>query len=382
MTKFVAGLLGAGLLVTAGCSSGDTETIFVDGGVRVVFGDAGPVVFGDAGPVVFGDASTPTDQTPLSLEAGGARSVAEGTVFELAVGFTPAAGATSHTAMITWGDGQTEAGTVDLAEGTVSGTHTYDDDLVGMVTVSIDDDLGASVSDSFEITVRNVPPTVSVGSAENSSGTLDLTMVTFVDPSAADTHTATIDWGDGATEAGTITSNPSGVTGAHTYAADGSYLVSVTVTDDDGGADTGLFAVHVMQAVTPPADRIELAVGAPTGAGPFTVPVTMASLGAAEAAAIQVDVFYERALLELQVIRPGAASQSAGKQMTRRGDRILIFGEDATPIGDGTLFELVFDAQPAASGMTVPVDLIGGTAASPSAAPTPTLTSLGNVVVP
>ena len=395
MTKLAVGLLSAGLLATAGCSSGDTETVFVDGGVKIVFGDAGPViygdaapviygdatvVFGDAGPVVSGDAADPVDRTPLSIEAGGPRSVVEGATFELAVGFTPAAGASTHTATIAWGDGTTEVGVVDATEGTISGSHTYTDDLQGMVTVTIADDLGGSVSDGFELTVVNAPPTVTVGSSENSDGTLDLTMVSFVDPSADDTHTASIDWGDGTTEAGTIAANA--VTGSHTYTADGSYLVAVTVTDDDGGTDTGYFAVHVMRAATPPANRVELTVGAATGAGPFVLPVNMASIGAAEAAAIQVDVFYDRTLLELTEVRPGGAATAANKRVTSLRNRVLVFGDDATAIGDGTLVELVFTADAAAAGMTVPIELVGGAAASPTASAHPTLSSAGDVVVP
>jgi hypothetical protein len=54
--------------------------------------------------------------------------------------------------------------------------------------------------------------------------------------------TATIDWGDGSTSSGTITSlgtQAYGVTGTHTYTQAGSYMVQVQVTDDGGNSLQG-----------------------------------------------------------------------------------------------------------------------------------------------
>jgi PKD repeat protein len=69
-------------------------------------------------------------------------------------------------------------------------------------------------------------------------------LATFVEhnPSAtASQYTATINWGDGTTTTGTVSERFSGefdVYGSHTYATAGVYLVSVTITDSDGGAWT------------------------------------------------------------------------------------------------------------------------------------------------
>ena len=55
------------------------------------------------------------------------------------------------------------------------------------------------------------------------------------DDTAAD-YTATVNWGDGTTTAGTITANTSGgfdVAGAHTYAEEGYSFVTLTISDPD-----------------------------------------------------------------------------------------------------------------------------------------------------
>lgn len=54
-----------------------------------------------------------------------------------------------------------------------------------------------------------------------------------------DTHTATIDWGDGTIELGAVDET----SGSGTIA--GSHGVTVTVTDKDGSSDTSGFSVEV-----------------------------------------------------------------------------------------------------------------------------------------
>jgi VCBS repeat-containing protein len=79
---------------------------------------------------------------------------------------------------------------------------------------------------------------------------------TFNDLGTLDTHTATIDWGDGHVTEGSVSESPFGppgstegadgtITGSHTYTKAGVYTVKVTVTDDDGASRTDTLTITV-----------------------------------------------------------------------------------------------------------------------------------------
>ena len=67
--------------------------------------------------------------------------------------------------------------------------------------------------------------------------TVSLTAM-FTDADAGDTHTATIDWGDGTTSNGVVNELTGVVTGDHRYATGGLFVVTVQVMDDSGEFDT------------------------------------------------------------------------------------------------------------------------------------------------
>jgi hypothetical protein len=70
----------------------------------------------------------------------------------------------------------------------------------------------------------------------------------FTDALTTTTHTAVWNWGDGTTSSGTVTeTNGSGtVTGSHTYAVDGVYTVTLTVTNNLGGSGQSVFQYVVV----------------------------------------------------------------------------------------------------------------------------------------
>ena len=129
-----------------------------------------------------------------------------------------------------FGDGENSTG--------VTAAHTYEAAGTYTVTLEVTDNRGDTSEVSHEVEVAeapNVPP-----EAEFDSTSEDLTI--NVDASSStdsDGSIASYDWdfGDGTTD--------TGVTAEHAYASAGSYLVRLTVTDDDGATDQATAAVTV-----------------------------------------------------------------------------------------------------------------------------------------
>jgi RHS repeat-associated protein/uncharacterized repeat protein (TIGR01451 family) len=118
--------------------------------------------------------------------------------------------------------------------------------------LSVDDGRGGTASDTVSTVTRNIAPTVSSADANAYQGGASVLTTTFTDPGVLDTHTASIDWGDGsAVEPASVTqgSGWGSVVASHRYEQAGEYTANVTVADDDGG--TGSTTAHVK--VTRPA---------------------------------------------------------------------------------------------------------------------------------
>ena len=145
-----------------------------------------------------------------------------------------------HTATIDWGDGSVSAGTVTEQGGTVSGSHTFGDNGTFAVNVAVTDDAGGSGSDGFTIVVNNVAPVVNAGPDQvQDVGLTSILGASFSDAGASDTHTAVIDWGDGIVEQVTP------ITGSHQYASTGTYTVTMSVADNDGGVGVDTLVVNI-----------------------------------------------------------------------------------------------------------------------------------------
>jgi hypothetical protein len=102
-------------------------------------------------------------------------------------------------------------------------------DVAGNVTVS-----------PLALTVSNVNPTVTaltVPAGPVPVNSAVAVSASFTDPGVLDTHAALVNWGDGNTSVGTVAeSGGSGsVSASHTYGSPGVHLISVTVSDKDGG---------------------------------------------------------------------------------------------------------------------------------------------------
>jgi uncharacterized membrane protein/uncharacterized protein YegL len=193
----------------AGDSAEATLIIIDEDGIFVV--DAGPDQEGNEGsPLAFGGVITDTG------------------------------GSGPYTIVWDFGDGST-------AEGSLTPIHAYADNGVYTVTLTVTNAGNQVASDSLVVTIHNVAPLVTtvgdqtIGVDEPLSGVL----ATFTDPGWLDTHTAVIDWGDGTVTAGIVDQENGTVTGSHSYEVKGDYLVTITVTDNDGGQGSDTLLVTV-----------------------------------------------------------------------------------------------------------------------------------------
>lgn len=105
--------------------------------------------------------------------------------------------------------------------------------------------------DTAPFTVTNVAPVLGTSSGPVAPVLVETTAqvsVPFTDAGVADTHAASIDWGDGTTSAGVVDQGAGSgvVTGQHAYAAPGIYSVTVRLADDDGGEAVPVVHEHVI----------------------------------------------------------------------------------------------------------------------------------------
>jgi hypothetical protein len=152
------------------------------------------------------------------------------------------------------------------------------DDAVIHATVTVNDGVNGNVtSDPTTLTVGNQNP-IAGGVAQQPTAPAGSTVaisVPFSDPGANDTHTATIDWGDGSPLTAGVVNETNGagtITGAHAYAVDNHYTVTVTINDDDGGFVTT--SGSVLSDTTPPAITSSVQP-APNAAGWNNSPATV-----------------------------------------------------------------------------------------------------------
>ena len=205
--------------------------------------------------------SNPVNPVTVSVVDG--QSTAEGATFAANLGtFSDSLGNDSPWSIsINWGDGSAATNFSANTTGTIpSKSHVFADNGSYSMTESITSASGASSAKTTQVTVANVAPTVSPPQgpfAATVSNALTLS-ATASDPSPIDTaagFTYTWDFGDGSPR--TIGLNLSTV--SHVYKSIGTFTVSVTATDKDGGVSpTAAIIVNVANATILPIPGLAL----------------------------------------------------------------------------------------------------------------------------
>ncbi len=164
------------------------------------------------------------NRSPIADFSASASTVYTGEIidFDASASYDPDGYITSY--FWDFGDGNTGSG--------VTVSHSYVDDGEYLVTLRVVDDDGAAGSKKASITVKNRPP---VADLTASATIVDKKETVTFDASPSYDPDGTIvayswDFGDGTTA--------TGVSVSHSYPESGAYIVTLTVTDDDGATDT------------------------------------------------------------------------------------------------------------------------------------------------
>jgi hypothetical protein len=146
-----------------------------------------------------------------------------------------------------------DPGTVCTPAGdtTLTPTLTCTDDATVDAVLSVDDGMNPPVTSSTTVTVGNAAPAIDVITVPETPtevGSSVSVSATFDDVGTNDTHTATIEWDDSTSSAATVTEGGGSgtVAASHTFTGAGTYHVTVTVDDDDGGSDSLVAQAYVV----------------------------------------------------------------------------------------------------------------------------------------
>ena len=245
-----------------------TQAIFNVQGLTHTYADAGTPTISVTINDIGGSSTTSTSQASVNdarLLASGASigGAVEGTngTFKVAtlLDFNPSAPISDFSGTINWGDGQTSAfgpgdvtlvtRTPSLSEFTISGSHAFVEDGIysaangNPISVTINDVDGSTASATSSATVADAALHASPTTGSTvEQGTFSGTVATFTDADQfgqIGDYTVSINWGDSSTPTAGVVTQPGGpghafvVSGSHLYAEEGSYNVTVQITDTD-----------------------------------------------------------------------------------------------------------------------------------------------------
>lgn len=182
------------------------------------------------------------------VEAGPDGIVDEGSMF-MSAGWIADADSPTYTAVVDYYD-ETGAQPLLLNPGnTFDLSHSYGDDGVYTLLVTVFNGDVEYGSDVANVTVNNVPPSIEslsvIPSDPVQSGDPIELVVLFSDPGILDMHTATIEWGDGTSTQYSLEAGTTIISDSHIYTNAGEFVIVVTIVDDDGEAGSSSMSVEV-----------------------------------------------------------------------------------------------------------------------------------------
>lgn len=271
---------GIGTFNFTGVSPIGANTLNVTSNVATLnYGTAGVLTFGAGEPTINYSAFPTVNVTKLATAPAGTGVTINAKVGQPLVGVIVANFTESdltnrsanYVASIDWGDGTTTGGTITPVGTTgfqVAGNHTYaasgpftvrvtltdqgtsGTTTVGGTTINVTSNGPVNSTPNPIVSTANVSSGLQSSSVYNFNGvalqgvaqdvetTQDVAVFQSSDPTAtAADFTATIKWGDGTTNAGTVTEDASGVfhiSGTHTYLTAGTFTPAVTLRDING----------------------------------------------------------------------------------------------------------------------------------------------------
>ena len=192
----------------------------------------------DEGLTSIDTAEVKVDNFAPIVEAGPDQTTNEGDPAYFSGSFIDTGPADTHNIKWSFGDGAT-------AFGTLTPTHCYGDNGVYTATLTVTDDDGGAGITTLIVTVNNVAPTVEAGEDQTVySGDAVSFSGFFTDPGSIDTHIIVWDFDDGTGVEGILTP-------VHVYFEAKKYMVTLTVTDDDGGEGCDTITVTVKRIPVP-----------------------------------------------------------------------------------------------------------------------------------
>jgi hypothetical protein len=165
----------------------------------------------------------------------------------------------THTVVVDWGDGSAND-TLELdGEHAFTASHRYlDDDPTATsadtytIVVSVEDDDTLGTYGAIDVDVADVAPTAPIltvtPAAFAEHGTTAL-HGTFADPGTLDTFTVVVDWGEGTIDTIELDAGDRAFDASHQYGDDGTFPITVLLTDDDTLAADAATAVTVSNGI-------------------------------------------------------------------------------------------------------------------------------------